>query len=236
MTKFVSRPEPMDVSDGKSLTGVDEMESLAMSILHDLRSPLAAIYSGAELLKSSPLPDHQVRQLGRSIYNASVRMKDLLDDYIEQYRIREMQPQVSNLGCLVANAVAKIAAVADAQSVAVTQDIPGDLCITVHRARIDSVLANLLGNALDAMPDGGSIHISGIAREDSVVVRVLDAGPGVAPEIATACFNPSSRPANRTVGAWGSHPRARSSSTMAAICGSKLQAAAEPVSGSAYRL
>lgn len=180
----------MDVSDGKSLTGVDEMESLAMSILHDLRSPLAAIYSGAELLKSSPLPDHQVRQLGRSIYNASVRMKDLLDDYIEQYRIREMQPQVSNLGCLVANAVAKIAAVADAQSVAVTQDIPGDLCITVHRARIDSVLANLLGNALDAMPDGGSIHISGIAREDSVVVRVLDAGPGVAPEIRDRLFQP----------------------------------------------
>ena len=161
-----------------------------MSILHDLRSPLAAIYSGAELLKSSPLTDHQVRQLGRSIYNASVRMKDMLEDYIEQYRIRAMQPQVSNLGTLVANAVDKIAAMAEAQSVAVTQDIPGDLCITVHRARIDSVLTNLLGNALDAMPDGGSIHISGAARGDSVVVRVLDAGPGVAPEIRDRLFEP----------------------------------------------
>ena len=114
-----------------------------------------------------------------------------------------------------------------------TQDIPGDLCITVHRARIDSVLANLLGNALDAMPDGGSIHISGIAREDSVVVRVLDAGPGVAPEIRDRLFQPfvTARKSN----GWG---LGLASARQVVIdhggeCGSKLQAAAEPVSGSA---
>jgi signal transduction histidine kinase len=60
----------------------------------------------------------------------------------------------------------------------------------VDRGRIDSVVGNLVGNAIEAMPGGGSIHISTAATETSVVVRVLDNGPGVAPEIRDHLFQP----------------------------------------------
>ena len=70
------------------------------------------------------------------------------------------------------------------------QDVSVDLVVTVDRGRIGSVLANLLANALEAMPNGGLIHISAIAVSDSVVIRVLDTGPGVAPEIRECLFQP----------------------------------------------
>ena len=176
--------------DGTSLTGADEMESLAMSILHDLRSPLAAIYSGAELLKSSPLPDHQVRQLGRSIYNASVRMKDLLEDYIEQYRIREMQPQVSNLGSPGCERGRQDRGYGGSP---IRRGDSGHSRGSVyyrapraHRLRFDESAGECPGRDARWRIDS----YFGNSRGDSVVVRVLDAGPGVAPEIRDRLFQP----------------------------------------------
>ncbi|MBZ5621419.1 MAG: HAMP domain-containing histidine kinase [Acidobacteriia bacterium] len=164
--------------------------SLAMSVVHDLRNPLAAIHSGAEMLNGSQLPEQHVRRLARNMYNASVRIQELLQDYVDLCRSRESQPHPTNLRSLVAHAVDRIAAMAEAQSVVVVQDVPAWLVLTLDRRRIGSVLANLLANALEAMPAGGSIHISTIAGENSVAIRVLDTGPGVAPEIRDRLFQP----------------------------------------------
>lgn len=164
--------------------------AIAMSIVHDLRNPLAAIYSAAEMLSGSQLPEHQVRRLSRNIYDASVRMQELLNDFFDLYRTRRSPLRPLNLRRLVAEAVDRIAAMAETQSVAVVQDIPKDLVVTLEPRRIGSVLANLLANALEAMPAGGAIYISAIAEENSVVIKVLDTGPGIAPEIRDCLFQP----------------------------------------------
>ena len=173
-------------------TGMDlqNLGTLAMSVVHDLRNPLAAIHSGAEMLNSSQLPEQQVQRLARNMYNASLRIQELLQDYVDLCRTRESQPDPANLRSLVVRAVDRIAAVAEAQSVVVVKDVPADLVVTMDRTRIGSVLANLLANALEAMPAGGAIHISAIAAESSVVIRVLDTGPGIAPEIRGCLFQP----------------------------------------------
>ena len=164
--------------------------SLAMSIVHDLRNPLAAIHSGAEMLNGAQLPEQQVRRLARNMYSASVRIQELLQDYLDICRTRERRPYPSNLRGLVAHAVEGIAAMAEMRSVVVVQDVPAELVVNLDQFRIGSVLANLLANALEAMPAGGSIHISAIARASSVVIRVLDTGPGIAPEIRDRLFQP----------------------------------------------
>jgi signal transduction histidine kinase len=164
--------------------------TLAMSVVHDLRNPLAAIHTAAEMLSASQLPEQQLRRLARNICKASVRIQELLQDYVDLRRMGESQPRPSSLRSLVAHSVDRIAAVAEAQSVVVVQDVPADHVVTLDRRRIGSVLNNLLANALEAMPAGGSIHISTIATECSVVIRVLDTGPGIAPEIRDRLFQP----------------------------------------------
>ena len=161
-----------------------------MSVVHDLRNPLAAIHSGAEMLHACQLPEQQVRRLARNIRNASVRIQELLQDYVDLCRAGESQRRPSILRNLVAQAVDRVADVADAHSVVVVQDIADDLFVTVERGRIGSVLANLFANALDAMPAGGSIHISAVAAEQFVVVKVRDTGPGIAPEVRERLFQP----------------------------------------------
>lgn len=184
----VGKPAPTHA--GVDLRNEAAVGALAMLVVHDLRNPLAAIHTGAEMLNSSQLSQKQIRRLARNVYDASVRIQELLQDYVDLCRRRESTPRPSNLRSLVAQAVDRVAAVAEAQSVVVVQEIPSDLDVIMDRGRIGSVLANLLANALEAMPAGGSIHISSIATESSVVIRVLDTGPGIAPEIRDGLFQP----------------------------------------------
>src|SRR5579884_341102 len=64
----------------------EALGTLAISIVHDLRNPLAAIYSGAEMLNTTHLSPEQVRRLARNMFTASVRIKELLEDYCERCR------------------------------------------------------------------------------------------------------------------------------------------------------
>src|SRR5262249_5354812 len=96
----------------------------------------------------------------------------------------------SDLGELVTSAVDKIALVAKAQSVEIVQNVPDDLVIPLDRQRIQRVLVNLLVNALDVMPGGGTIRISALVEHHSVLIKVRATGPGLAPEIRDRIFQP----------------------------------------------
>ena len=136
------------------------------TILHDIRNPLAAIRIGAESLVGAKLPEPQIRRLAHNLHEASVRIQELLEGYMELGRMQESPLPRSHLRSLIAHAVDRIGAVAEAQFVTVIQDVPADQFVTVDRCRIGSVLSNLLANALEAMPAGGTIHISA-ALEDA---------------------------------------------------------------------
>jgi signal transduction histidine kinase len=164
--------------------------SAVASIAHDLRNPLATIHGGAEMLVSSMLSQAQAHRIARNIYAASVRMRELLDEFLDQSRSGERQTHLSDVHGLVAGAVDKIADAAELQAVHIVQFIPERLSIVVDRQRIHRVLVNLLVNALEAMPDGGRILISAVSKRHSILIRVRDSGTGIAPEIRDRLFQP----------------------------------------------
>ena len=160
------------------------------SIVHDLRNPLATIHGGAEMLVDSRLSEAQVHRIARNIYCASARMRELLDEFFDWSRGAGQSLETANVGELVASAVDKIAATAELQSVNIVQVVPEGMSIALDRRRIRRVLLNLLINALEAMPGGGTIYVSAVADSRSVLIRVRDTGPGIAPEIRTRLFQP----------------------------------------------
>jgi signal transduction histidine kinase len=166
------------------------ISAFAASIIHDLRNPLAAIHGGAEMMLSSRLSKPQIRRIARNVYGASVRMKELLEDLLERSSGAERETERSDLRDLVASAVDKIALIAEFQSVRIVQDVPESLAIALDRRRIDRVLVNLLMNAIEVMPNGGTIHISAASEHRWVVIQVRDTGPGIAPEIRSRLFQP----------------------------------------------
>jgi signal transduction histidine kinase len=99
-----------------------------------------------------------------------------------------MEP--SDIRELVTSAVNQIAVSAESRSVGIVQIVPEGLAIALDRRRISRVLVNLLMNALEAMPRGGTIHISAVCDRGSILIEVRDTGPGIAPEIRDRLFEP----------------------------------------------
>ena len=165
---------------------------LSASMVHDLRNPLAAIYGGAEMLVDGDLPPAHVKRLAGNIYRASRRIQELLQgDLLERVRGgKSAAPEMCRLREVALAACDSLAAAAETQGVGLDVSIPSEIEVPLERSRMERAFVNLIGNALEAMPDGGEIRISAVLERSSVVVQVEDTGPGIAPEIRSSLFQP----------------------------------------------
>jgi signal transduction histidine kinase len=163
---------------------------LSGSIVHDLRNPLAAIYGGAEMLVDADLPQAHVKRLAGNIYRASRRIQELLQDLLNVSRGKTRAPETCRLREVVAAAYDSLAATAESQGVTFELSVPPEIELPLDRNRIERVFVNLIGNALEVMPEGGELRISASVEHASAVVSVEDTGPGIAPEIRSTLFQP----------------------------------------------
>ena len=163
---------------------------LSGSIVHDLRNPLAAIYGGAEMLVDADLPPAHVKRLAGNIYRASRRIQELLQDLLNVSRGKSSSPEPCRLREVAVAACESLAASADAQHASLTVEIAPEIELPLERNRMERAFVNLIGNAIEAMPEGGEVRISAVLDRGSVLVHVDDTGPGVAPEIRSKLFQP----------------------------------------------
>jgi signal transduction histidine kinase len=163
---------------------------LSASIVHDLRNPLAAIYGGAEMLVDRDLPPGHVKRLASNIYHASRRIQDLLQDLLNVSRAKGHAPETCRLREVASAACDALAATAETQNVFLRLSIPPEIELPLERSRMERTFLNLISNSLEAMPEGGEVRISAAPEEGSVLIRVEDNGPGIAPEIRSKLFQP----------------------------------------------
>lgn len=163
---------------------------LSTSIVHDLRNPLAAIYGGAEMLVDDELSGAQVKRLSSNIYRSSRRVQELLQDLVDVTRGKTHGAEPCRLSDVIAAGLEPFASAADSQGVNFEVNVTGDIELSLERSRMERVFGNLISNALDAMPEGGTVRITAVREAASVVVRVQDTGPGISREIAARLFQP----------------------------------------------
>lgn len=162
----------------------------ATSIIHDLRSPLAAVYGGAEMLVDAELSPEQSQRLAGNIYRASRRIQELLQELADVSRARAKPVEICRLADIANAAYDGIAHTAKSQGVAVSLDIPADLEVSVERSRVERVFLNLMNNAVEAMPSGGQLDIAAQRENGNVVVRIDDSGPGLSEGAWKTLFQP----------------------------------------------
>ncbi|MGA3236457.1 MAG: HAMP domain-containing sensor histidine kinase [Bryobacteraceae bacterium] len=163
---------------------------LSGSIVHDLRNPLAAIYGGAEMMVDADLPPAHMKRLAANIYRASRRIQELLQDLLNVSRGKTGAPEVCRLREVASAACDSLAAAAETQGVAIALAVPPEIELPLDRSRMERAFVNLVGNALEAMPEGGQVRISASLENGSALIQVEDTGPGIAPEIRANLFQP----------------------------------------------
>lgn len=167
-----------------SIGGISE------SIMHDLRNPLAAIHSAAEMLMRADLSPAHAKRLARNILSASRRTQALLQKLLNPSSGEIGATQPSSLRELAEAACKLLSATAESYGTTLIVEIQPEIELPLVRGRMERVFVNLIGNAIEAMPEGGEVRISAEFDADSVVVHVDDTGPGVVPEIRSQLFQP----------------------------------------------
>ena len=163
------------------------------NISHDLRTPLTAIITHAEILRDGilgPMSDRQLDSIG-GIISGGRQLLEMVGEILTYARGAANQLTLSLARFSIADVVEQVAALNDAlaskKGVDLRREIGADVTpIVADRDKITHVLSNLLGNAIDFTASGGRVWIRATRVTDGnsphLLLEVGDTGIGIAPE------------------------------------------------------
>jgi len=160
-------------------------QRLIADVTHELRTPLTAIQGSMEGLIDDVLPASPETYL--TVYQEADRLKRLVNDLQELSRV-EAGAYTLNLkpippAQLIQSAADRLSLQFEDKQVSLRTNIPDQLPdVLADEDRIAQVLLNLVGNALQFTPSGGSVTISASQQRKSVLFSITDTGIGIPPE------------------------------------------------------
>jgi signal transduction histidine kinase len=162
--------------------GVEPLEKLARTMPADCLDPAVRWIAAS----------HASRSLATDVERATTRIYELVSAVKRfTYMDRPTVAEPSRIGQALADTVAVLGAKAKSKSVTVTLDVPADLpLVRVFGGELNQVWSNLIENALDAVAERGKVTVSARAEKDTVVVRVIDDGCGIAGDAKHRIFDP----------------------------------------------
>jgi heavy metal sensor kinase len=172
--------------------GVDEQRRLVADTSHELRSPLAAMRAELDVsLRADALGAPALAVL-ESTREEVIRLSRMVDDLLTLAGADEGQLALALTGGDLADVAADVAAamepLATAHGIELVLDAAPAPCAG-DADRLQQAIGNLVDNAIKYSPHGGAVQIATATEDGAAVVRVADAGPGIAPELRERVFD-----------------------------------------------
>jgi signal transduction histidine kinase/CheY-like chemotaxis protein len=178
-----------------TLKANDQRKDEFLAILaHELRNPLAPIFSGLQILNLTASDDPETVTMGQMIERQLANLARLVDDLLEVSRVTrgelELRLERAELSSIVGAAIEisrpLIASCNHKLDVALP---PQPVYLQADVVRLSQVVSNLLNNAAKYTPAGGSIHLAVEYTDQQVVFSVADDGMGIPPALQPKVFD-----------------------------------------------
>lgn len=205
---------------------------------HELRNSLAAVYGWAELLVRKKDPA-TVPKAAFEVLDSAQQAVGLISDLLDLSRLDEdrLKPVIraTEPGSMARRAVVRVTPAAEARRVALEVQVAPNLpsCQT-DASRVEQILMNLLGNAIQYTPEGSTVRLRVTAGDTVVVYTVEDEGSGIDQTEVERVFDIYvTEAAGESRGAGLGLPLSR---RLARLLGGELRAVARPQSGGCFIL
>jgi signal transduction histidine kinase len=167
---------------------------VAAGVAHELRNPLTSVkmlvQTGLEGPRPAGLPPEDLAIIEHEIR----RMEACIQTFLDFARPPSAERKRRDLAYVVRRALALVEGRARRQQVKLEAELPaGPVELQLDAEQVHQVLVNLLLNALDALPHGGTVRVvvrGPAAGEPFATVAVHDSGPGIAVSIRPRLFQP----------------------------------------------
>ncbi len=179
---------------------MEAVGAFAGGIAHDFNNLLTGIIGFCELALSELEPTHPVRPDIAEVAALAERGAELTRQILAVSRKQVLRPAVLDLNAALADLERLLARLVGEDITVVTTFDPLVGAIEVDKGQLEQVLLNLVANARDAMPNGGTLYISTRAVEaersadggtgTSAVLEVRDTGVGMSSAVRERVFEP----------------------------------------------
>lgn len=163
---------------------------LAANVAHEINNPLTAVLTNAELLADETAEPGQNREL-HTIREEALRARAIVRSLLDFARQTAPTLELTEPAHIVESVIPLVRKRASVANVDIHHSSEGaSLPIMVDVNQMKQVFINLLTNAVDAMPEGGTVEITQQRRGDRVEIGVKDTGIGILPEHRDRIFEP----------------------------------------------
>ena len=179
-----------EVQRVQTLAALGEM---AATVAHEIRNPLGGIAGYAGMLERDLAADDPNRRLVHKITEGVGRLNRIVVSLLNYTRPLSLNVHPVNLAELVEETTAFFAIDIERsrEDIRIERDFPADeLICRVDPEQLQQVILNLLQNAMQAMPEGGTIEVGLRAEGNTGVLIVGDTGVGMDDEVREKLFTP----------------------------------------------
>ncbi len=175
---------------------LNAMAPLALGLAHEIRNPLNAAVLELHLLSrsidrlSDPAARDPMKRRVGIVESEIKRLERLLTDFLELARPRAPQREPVDLRQVASDVLDLEEEAIAAHKVELIRELSQGCIAQGDVEKLKQVALNLVVNALDVMPDGGTLRVGVGGNASEVWMAIGDTGPGVDPTILAEIFDP----------------------------------------------
>jgi signal transduction histidine kinase len=165
----------------QAFSRASELEQMSAKLSHELKNPLSAIKMLVQL-SARDVAEEKSRERLRVAEGEIERMNCILKEYLSFARpFEKLRSEPVELGALADEVLQLLGPGAASSGVALRRE--GDARLEGDPRRLKEALFNLVANAVEATPRGGSVAIGIALRDRAIEVAVRDSGRGMPPDV-----------------------------------------------------
>jgi len=181
-------------AEADRMTSLEDMKRHILNLTaHELRGPLAIISGYLSMVADYSLDAAGLRRIVPILLGKATQMNTLVTQMLEVARLEEGRIELDleefDLGALVREVADVTGLLAPAGTTLLLERSQEPILVRADRARVETIIGNLLDNAVKYSPRGGLIKCTVAKGPVSAVVKVADPGLGIDPADLPRLFN-----------------------------------------------
>lgn len=163
---------------------------LTAGITHEIGNPLTSVFSFVQILKEMEQDQFKKESLETIFFHIG-RIADILKQLSGFSKTPPVELKPWKINSLIESSLSLIQYDKRAKDITIVRDFRPDIPeITTDGNQLSQVIVNIILNAVDAMPDGGTLTIRSRLKDNSIVIDFEDTGTGIPKENLSRIFDP----------------------------------------------
>jgi two-component system, NtrC family, sensor kinase len=166
---------------------------LAAGVAHEINNPLTGILTNASLLLEDLPVDDPRHEDADVIVRETIRCREIVKRLLDFARQTKPLKQTTNINTIIDNIIFLVRNQASFRNISIVKNLTDNLpMIMADTDQIQQVFINIILNAAEAMPKGGTLDITSnlLSKSDQIEIKFTDSGIGISEEVKEKIFDP----------------------------------------------